>query len=480
MSTTESIVLRRVVLNRATLTGGALALHNYQLGLARADSEIVMRDDIGSFHYFKSDSANELKYSQLGHVHDDRYYTETEIDTKLSSIIHSNLSGLQGGQAGKYYHLTQLEWETKILGLGITGRIPLYSAERQITSSVLSGDANGIYPITNNAKTLGSTSLRFSEVWGTTLYEAGTALSSKYAPNLVYTWTRGSITGAGWAKILSVTLTNIATTNNSWIFDVLKVGASIGTSSVIGKLRIQWRNGTLDSSFIRFDGGDSVSFGYTGTLAINSLFEVYGYCSTYPYLKIEVKAEDGGVIAGGTFSATNPTMTGIPSITLKGTEYNDTRYAKLSGANFTGDVYSATLIQSGGAISSGTTITAGTDFAVNGFADLRGELQLTGLQVSTNNADTTVSSTASGFVNTATYTANRTVTLPVPKKGKILTLSNLGSSTTYNMLIQPYSRTSIHYGMSPTLVGGTANGIKSIILEGVSSTQWMVISMWSL
>lgn len=425
MSTTEAIVLRRVVLNRATLTGGALALHNYQLGLARADSEIVMRDDIGSFHYFKSDSANELKYSQLGHVHDDRYYTETEIDTKLSSIIHSNLSGLQGGQAGKYYHLTQLEWETKILGLGITGRIPLYSADRQITSSVLSGDANGIYPITNNTKTLGSTSLRFSEVWGTTLYENGTTLASRYEG----LWERATVTAASNLNNYNVpgtyAVSNAASATNmpsgAYGFGVLQV-LPFSTVSV-AQMYMPHRNGTLYTS------GIWLRVCYTGTW--QDWQHIYGDA------------------------------------------YNATKYAQKEDPVFTGLMTALNAYFSGTVTHEGAAVFGGS-------SDLRSEVLLTGLQVGTDNANASIADTASGFVNTATYTENRTVTLPVPKKGKILTLSNLGSSTTYNMLIKPYSGTSIHYGITPNIVGGDASGIKSLILEGVSSTQWMVISMWSL
>lgn len=653
MSTIEAIVLRRVVTTRSLLTGGALALHNYQLGLAKNDKEIVFRDDVGAFHYFKSDAANELKYSQLGHIHDDRYYTETEINGMVDSLIyessgvvtspapelvynqdgtmtmpsmvvriydnpyyigipqkytvpaktftpvdlqdgaiiahynsgtpeyrvvdawnfgaynlsdavmvhrswkaysdlhsislgstglgaieklglrvgqtmyywrtgnvglmlgsvstpaertvtvtaanvwaaltqidvlafnsstdlmelltrnagvwtsqdvtqwpnvyyndnagpvtmsnnkygvvwvyrtignvkevylvlgtgehntaseaekesprsdmdyivyshcmlvgriifqkgattatdvqsafevtfnssivqsHQALSDLQGGQSGQYYHLTQLEWETKILGLGITGRIPLYSAERQITSSILSGDTNGIYPIENGTKALGSTSLRFSELWANTVYENGTSLALKYSPighthddryyteseintllsgksdDRVYKWTSGGITSNGWAKILSFTLPVSTGTTCSWLFNIIKLGSLGGYRSRIGELHIQWRNGAINANFIMFDGTDAAYFGYTGTLATGSLLEVFAYCVSYPSLILEVEDSFGGVIAGGVFTAANPSMTEIATRTIRGEEYNDLRYALLSGANFTGKI----------------------------------------------------------------------------------------------------------------------------------------------
>ena len=539
MSTIEAIVLRRVVLNRASLTGGALALHNYQMGMARSDSEIIFRDDIGSFHYFKSDAKNELKYSQLGHIHDDRYYTETEIDDIISSlaISHKTLSDLQGGTTNEYYHLNASEYDhasklalnwdmnsgtqqpvtDNAVDIGYNGATPkrvraVYSMDLYAATGIYRGGlelASVFAPISHasNGTTYGiASSSNYGHAKSSTTNplmdgtaDPGTAgaLFANYnhrhpsdttkKDNLVYSWERGYIaSSSGWAKIISLTLPNSTTTTCNWFFNIIRIGTVAGTNSRIGKLRIQWRNGTLSAEFTRLAGSDSSNFGYTGTLAPNSLFEVYAYCATYPYLKLEVEDSYDGVIAGGTFSTTDPGMTGIDAITVQGQEYNDLRYALLSGAAFTGNVTSTGDIYASGVVSSGSDMSCvkdmgvGRNFSVTGFSDLRGAVKLTGLTISTSNADAVISASASGFINTATYTANRTVELPVPEKGKILTLSNRGSSTVYGMVLQPASGTTIHYGITPTLTGGNTSGIKSMILEGVSSTNWAVMSMWSL
>lgn len=464
MSTIEAIVLRRVVLNRASLTGGALALHNYQMGMARADSEIVFRDDIGSFHYFKSDAKNELKYSQLGHIHDDRYYTETEIDDIISSlaISHKTLSDLQGGQAGQYYHLTQLEWETKILGLGITGRIPLYSAERKITSSILSGDASGIYPISNGTKALGSTSLRFSELWANTVYENGTSLALKYSP--------------------------IGHTHDDRYYTESEIN-----SHLIGKEN-SWGRGTVtDAGNLNDLRTPATYFVSNAAYASGMPSGAYGYGvlhvfaqSTNVVTQIYTPHRDGALSTAGMWIRVNHGGIWKSWQHIFNGEYNDAKYASLDGAAFTGSVtstgyiYASDVVSSGYDMSCARDMSVGRNFSVDGFSDLRGAVKLTGLTISTSNADAVISASASGFINTATYTANRTVELPVPEKGKILTLSNRGSSTVYGMVLRPASGTTIHYGITPTLTGGNVPGIKSMILEGVSSTNWAVMSMWSL
>lgn len=78
------------------------------------------------------------------HDHDDRYYTETEIDTKLSGKsdighAHSDYLPLSGGD--------------------------------------LSGS---VVPQTNNSYNLGTNSNRWANIYATTFYEGGTSLASKY------------------------------------------------------------------------------------------------------------------------------------------------------------------------------------------------------------------------------------------------------------------------------------------------------------
>ena len=127
-------------------------------------------------------------------------------------------------------------------------------------------------------------------------------------------------------------------------------------------------------------------------------------------------------------------------------------------------------------------LTVAGDAAFSGFIDSRAAVYFKGVLVSTNNADNDLSSNgvSSGFINTATYTANRTLTLPAPSKGRIFTVSNVGSSTAYGLQVNPSSGSTIHYGITPILTGGNAGGVKSLILQGVSSTKWAVVSMWTL
>ena len=94
------------------------------------------------------------------HNHDDRYYTETEIDTKLSGKsdtghTHSDYLPLSGGD--------------------------------------LSGS---VVPQASNSYNLGTNSNRWANIYATTFYENGTALSSKYQAKGDYLpLSGGSLTG---------------------------------------------------------------------------------------------------------------------------------------------------------------------------------------------------------------------------------------------------------------------------------------------
>ena len=82
--------------------------------------------------------------ARSAHIHDDRYYTETEIDAKLSGKsdighAHSDYLPLSGGD--------------------------------------LSGS---VVPQTNNSYNLGTNSNRWANIYATTFYEGGTSLASKY------------------------------------------------------------------------------------------------------------------------------------------------------------------------------------------------------------------------------------------------------------------------------------------------------------
>lgn len=151
-----------------------------------------------------------------------------------------------------------------------------------------------------------------------------TELDTEKQNDLRYTWTRGAITtGQGWAKILSTTLPDSTSSTVNWVFNVLRMAPSTSKSVRVGVLNIGWRNAVLTAEFRTIVGtATTVKFGYTGTLALNSLFEVYGYVSTWPYLTLEPVVDGyGGTIKGGLFSATDPVMTDILSTTL--TPYHD-------------------------------------------------------------------------------------------------------------------------------------------------------------
>ena len=98
--------------------------------------------------------------ARSAHIHDDRYYTETEIDAKLSGKsdighAHSDYLPLSGGD--------------------------------------LSGS---VVPQTNNSYNLGTNSNRWANIYATTFYENGTALSSRYQAKGDYlTLSGGSLTG---------------------------------------------------------------------------------------------------------------------------------------------------------------------------------------------------------------------------------------------------------------------------------------------
>lgn len=90
---------------RANLGLGTIALLN-SIDISAntnlsATLPIVLTGDVLSFDFSDSYTTYDLRYSQLGHTHDDRYYTETEIDTLIagyytSSTVNSTFLRLDG------------------------------------------------------------------------------------------------------------------------------------------------------------------------------------------------------------------------------------------------------------------------------------------------------------------------------------------------------------------------------------------------
>lgn len=97
--------------------------------------------------------------SDIGHTHDDRYYTETEIDTKLSEKIDSSIKGVANGVA-------ELDSNGKVL----TAQLPSYVDDvleySGISDFPTEGETGKIYVDTTTNKTYrwsGSTYIEISE-----------------------------------------------------------------------------------------------------------------------------------------------------------------------------------------------------------------------------------------------------------------------------------------------------------------------------
>ena len=128
--------------------------------------------------------SNSTKVSVEGHTHDNRYYTETEIDTKLSGKSDTNHT-----HDDRYY--TETEIDTKLSGKSDIDHT--HSDYLPLSGGDLSGS---VVPQTNNSYNLGTNSNRWANIYATTFYENGTALSSKYQAKGDYLQLAGgSVTG---------------------------------------------------------------------------------------------------------------------------------------------------------------------------------------------------------------------------------------------------------------------------------------------
>ena len=104
-------------------------------------------------------TASLAEKSDIGHTHDDRYYTETEIDTKLSEKIDSSIKGVANGVA-------ELDSNGKVL----TAQLPSYVDDvleySGISDFPTEGETGKIYVDTTTNKTYrwsGSTYIEISE-----------------------------------------------------------------------------------------------------------------------------------------------------------------------------------------------------------------------------------------------------------------------------------------------------------------------------
>lgn len=212
-------------------------------------------DDDHTQYY--NQTRGDARYSQLGHAHDDRYYTESEIDSTVVKLTgNQTIAGvktftstmqLRGATTSSYLHLNPVDGSVGYLagqvGVGVgflnaagtawtfrvneagevtvgtvpwarlsgipdfASRWPTWSevtskpstfppeahthsylplAGGTLTGDLFIGDVrfrqsdSVFYPQTNNGARLGGSANRFEEIHGTTVYENGTALASKY------------------------------------------------------------------------------------------------------------------------------------------------------------------------------------------------------------------------------------------------------------------------------------------------------------
>jgi hypothetical protein len=81
--------------------------------------------------HYHNDARGDARYSQLGHNHDDRYYTETEVDTALagkSDVSHTHayakyVSGSYVGDGTTSHSITGLGGKPVYLSIRILGSV---------------------------------------------------------------------------------------------------------------------------------------------------------------------------------------------------------------------------------------------------------------------------------------------------------------------------------------------------------------------
>jgi len=158
--------------------------------------------------------------------------------------------------------------------------------------------------------------------------------------------------------------------------------------------------------------------------------------------------------------------------------YVDTIYAILGGTPTFLSVIAQATVQANSFYTDGLATFGST--AIQGICEMRANVSM-GTQTSTSDSGGTIPSNVTGFINRATFTADRTRVLPYPTQGKIFFASNAGSSAVYDLILTPPSGVTIQYGISQlALKGGNAGGLKSVILSGATDTLWVVLSTYNL
>ena len=176
-------------------------------------------------------------------------------------------------------------------------------------------------------------------------------------------------------------------------------------------------------------------------------------------------------INGGTESSLRVVGVSKVKATSSGAEINGTLIVDQ-------DLSVSGVLQAASIFSNGLATLGST--AIQGKCDMRADVSM-GVQVSTSDSGGTIPSNVTGFINRATFTADKTRVLPYPAQGKILFVSNAGSSTVYDLILTPPSGVTIQYGISQlALKGGNVAGLKSILLCGATDTLWAVLSTYNL
>ncbi len=140
-----------------------------------------------------------------------------------STQTHNNLSGLQGGTSGQYYHLTSAQQSGLTAGnnTSLHNHDSRYFTETETDARYLRRNATSL-PTADNTYDLGDASHRWSDIYAVNFN--GTATKAKYA-DLAEKYTIYNIKNASRGKVISISLDNE--------YDA-EICNEIGSSRVIG------------------------------------------------------------------------------------------------------------------------------------------------------------------------------------------------------------------------------------------------------